>query len=153
MIGMTGSALLRTIATFEWIKGGTALLLASGLLLAGPDRLHHAVEHVSHRLHIGRVHGPFAWIDRHVQSRDLDVVALLCGLYAAFRLLEGWGLWRNRRWAVWLGLLSAAAYLPLDLLAIARHPGASSLVVLALNLAVIAILAIRIKGEQQEDRP
>ncbi|WP_149195531.1 DUF2127 domain-containing protein [Luteimonas suaedae] len=139
------SASLRTIAMFEWAKGGAALLLASGLLALGPGRLHHVLEHLAARLHIGRTQGPFAWIDRHVDHRDLDIVAMLCGLYAAFRLVEGWGLWRNMDWAIWLGLLSVAAYLPLDVLAAIRHPGISSSALLVFNLAVAAILAVRLE--------
>ena len=39
------------------------------------------------------------------------------------RLLEAWGLWRARAWASWLGCIGSAAYLPLEVDALYRHPG------------------------------
>lgn len=153
MTGVDGSVSLRAIAAFEWAKGAAALLLALGLLAFGPDSLREVFEHLVARLHIGYSHGPFAWIDRQIATPTLDLVAVLCGFYAAFRLAEGWGLWRNRNWAAWLGVGSTALYLPLDVLAIARHPGLLSLAVLALNAAILAILAFRLKANRSGKRP
>lgn len=144
MSGSAGATSMRTLAVLEGLKGGAALALALGLLEAGPDRLRGALGHLVARLHIGRDHGPFAWLDQHLDHKGVDLVATLCALYAAFRLVESWGLWRNRNWAAWLGILSTAIYLPFDLLALARHAGPLVIVVLVVNLAVIAILALRL---------
>ena len=35
--------------------------------------------------------------------------------YASLRLIEAWGLWGQRRWAEWLGALSGAIYLPIEI--------------------------------------
>lgn len=51
------------------------------------------------------------------------------------------GLWRVKAWASWLGCISAAIYLPLDVYALFRHPGWLSSIVLAVNLMVVAVLA------------
>ena len=40
-----------------------------------------------------------------------------------------------------LGCVSAAIYLPFDIYAIVRHPGWAAWAVLAINLAVVGILA------------
>jgi uncharacterized membrane protein (DUF2068 family) len=132
---------VRVIALVEWVKGALALLLATGLIAAGPRRLQDLFESLVSRLHIGRTHGPFAWIEQSVQGNTVDLVGALCGAYAALRMIEGWGLWRQRRWAAWFGVLSVAVYLPFDLLALHRHPGAGSTLILLLNLGVIGLLA------------
>ena len=55
--------------------------------------------------------------------------------------MEAWGLWRVKAWASWLGCISAAIYLPLDVYALFRHPGWLSSIVLVVNLIVVAVLA------------
>ena len=61
--------------------------------------------------------------------------------YGLLHLLEAWGLWRARGWASWLGCVTAALYLPLDLYALWRHPGWPALLVLAINVVVVWVLA------------
>ena len=69
----------------------------------------------------------------------LSAIALLA--YGLLRALEAWGLWRAKAWASWLGCVSAALYLPLDLYAIVKHPGWASWLLLAVNVLVVWVLA------------
>ena len=71
----------------------------------------------------------------------MHLAAALIFAYGVLRMIEAWGLWQARVWASWLGGLSAAIYLPLDIYAVFRHPGWMSVGVLALNLIVVAVLA------------
>ena len=71
----------------------------------------------------------------------VHVGALALVAYGLLRSLEAWGLWRARAWASWLGCISAALYLPLDVYAIIRHPGWASWLLLAVNLVVVWVLA------------
>ena len=65
----------------------------------------------------------------------------VAALYGIVHLIEGWGLWRAKAWASWLGCVSAALYLPLDLYAIVKHPGWASWLLLAVNVLVVWVLA------------
>ena len=71
----------------------------------------------------------------------MHLAAAVVFAYGVLRLLEAWGLWRAKAWASWLGCISAAIYLPLDVYALYRHPGWTSWAVLAVNLIVVAVLA------------
>ena len=62
------------------------------------------------------------------------------GAYAAARLAEAGGLWHGRNWARWLGLVSAGLYVPFELAYAVHRPGAASLGLLALNVAVLWLL-------------
>ncbi len=56
------------------------------------------------------------------------------------RLLEAWGLWRARAWASWLGCIGSAAYLPLEVDALYRHPGWPTAALLVVNLVIVWVL-------------
>ncbi len=143
------SSSLRLVALVEWAKGAVALLLAMGMVTAGPVRLQHGLILLTDRLHIGRRHGPFALIDQGIDIGTLDIIAALCGAYALLRAAEGWGLWRQRAWAEWMGIVSAAAYLPLDALGLQRHPGPVSAMALVLNVGLIALLSMSLRRRRR----
>ncbi len=136
---------LRTIAIAEWLKGGIALSAGMVSLTAGPKEVHQWISYLSARIHTGHARGPFAWIDAHTDTGSLDIVAALCLVYALVRGIEGWGLWHSRRWAEWFGLLGTAAYLPLDVISIARHPGAGTVTLLAINVLIVGVLALQLR--------
>ena len=67
--------------------------------------------------------------------------AAVAAAYGLLHLVEAWGLWRGRRWASWLGCISAAIYLPVEAIALLRDPGWVPLIVVAINLSIVWILA------------
>lgn len=139
---------VRAIALIEWAKGAVALAFAAGILIVPAQQLQHWLLRLAEHLHIGHRHGPFALIDRGIGGESLDLIAALCGGYALLRAAEGWGLWHQRRWAAWLGVLSTAIYLPFDVLALRRHPGVMSDLLLLLNLGLIALLWLSLKRKR-----
>ena len=60
--------------------------------------------------------------------------------YTALRWSEAWGLWFDRRWAEWLGVVSGAVYLPIEVYEIWEKPGAIKATTLTLNLGLVAYL-------------
>lgn len=70
------------------------------------------------------------------------------------RLTEAWGLWHERRWAAWIGVLTAAAYVPIEVLEIVRRPGVLAALALAVNAVVLFWLARgRRQGRQRGQAP
>ena len=132
---------LHVIALVEAVKGALALLAASGLELLGPAPLRRWVHELIARFQLDPHHGAIAWLTSAINPDGLHLAALVAALYGAMHLLEGWGLWRAKAWASWLGCVTVALYLPFDLYALAMHPGWLSLVVVAINLAVLWVLA------------
>ena len=85
-----------------------------GLIHREPQRI--AEELVRH-FHLNPAHGfPRIFVDAITHTDRSTLTALACGAfgYAALRLIEGVGLWREKRWAQWLGVASGAIYLPIE---------------------------------------
>ncbi len=129
---------LRAVALFEGLKGVVSLLAAAGLAFAGAARLQQWAAMALSRF---QPQPGSAWLQRAISAESVRLVVLAILAYGLLRLLEAWGLWRARAWASWLGCVSAAIYLPFELQALVRHPGWIALAVLAVNLAVVAVLA------------
>jgi uncharacterized membrane protein (DUF2068 family) len=78
-------------------------------------------------------------------NANLRSAVLLAWLYAAIRLTEGYGLWKDRAWAEWLAALSGTVYLPLELTHLAHHATAINALVLGGNAAVVAYMVWRLR--------
>lgn len=133
---------LRAIAAFEASKGVGALLLGAGLLALGPDRLRG---HVAALLHVLGLDGSghadaTTWLAR-ITPDTLYIAFAVIASYGLMRLLEGWGLWRDREWASWLGCIGAAVYLPFEIIAVWRQPDWLTWGVLVVNALIVAVLA------------
>lgn len=132
---------LHAIALFEAAKGLLALFAASGLELLGPRPLLRWLHEFMVRFQLDPNQGATAWLSQAINPDSVHLAAAVAVAYGLLRLVEAWGLWRVRVWASWLGCISAAIYLPLDVYAVFRHPGWMAWAVLAINLIVVAVLA------------
>ena len=132
---------LHTIAIFEAAKGLLAFAAAFGLELLGPAPLLRWLRELTLRFQINPDHGALAWLSNAINPHSVHLAAALIFAYGVLRMIEAWGLWRVKVWASWLGCISAAIYLPLDVYALFRHPGWMSVAVLVVNLIVVGVLA------------
>lgn len=131
---------LQAVAIIEAVKGILAILAASGLELLGPAPIQHAIQALIVRFQFDPDHGALATFSQAVSPGSVRLAAAAVLAYGLIQLVEAWGLWRARAWASWLGCVTAALYLPLDLYELVRHPGWEAMAVLAINLLVIAVL-------------
>ena len=145
--GGAASRTMRGIALIETIKGAIVVLAGFGALRL----LHHDVRQVAvslvTRLHLdpnGREAGLFIEVADHLTSARLWALAGLAVAYAVLRFIEGYGLWRGRRWASWLGVVGGGIDVPVEVYELVRHPSAEKIVVLVFNLAVVAYLVAQL---------
>ncbi|MGO3127926.1 MAG: DUF2127 domain-containing protein [Luteimonas sp.] len=131
---------LRAIALFEATKGVFALLVAGALAAIGPDALQHELERMLARFGVDAERTGIAMLDA-ITPQTLHIAIGVAVIYAGMRLLEGWGLWRHRAWASWLGVIGAAAYLPFEIYALWQHPDWMTWGVFLLNLMIVLVLA------------
>jgi uncharacterized membrane protein (DUF2068 family) len=117
------------------------VLAASGLELLGPASLQHFVQVLIARFQLDPDHGAMAWLAHAISPDSVHLAAAAVFFYGALHLLEGWGLWRAKSWASWLGCVTAAAYLPFDVYALFVLPCWIALAVVALNVIVVWVLA------------
>ena len=91
-------------------------------------------------------------LDRAVMDATpgrLRWLAVAAVAYAAFRLIESWGLWRAQRWAEWLGAVTGLVYVPFEIVSFVRHPWPGPLVALAVNL----LIRVRARATNPESLP
>ncbi|MBO9826774.1 DUF2127 domain-containing protein [Xanthomonas sp. A2111] len=132
---------LHLIALLEAGKGLLAVLAATGLELMGPAPLRAGVDRLIVRFSLDPDHGALPSLLTMINPGAVHLAAAGMLAYGVLHIIEAWGLWRAKAWASLLGCISAAIYLPFDVYAIVRHPGWASWAVLAINLAVVGILA------------
>jgi uncharacterized membrane protein (DUF2068 family) len=75
----------------------------------------------------------------------LQLLAAAALGYALFRFVEGYGLWKQRRWAAWLGAVSAALYIPFELFELFEGISVLKVVLLGLNAGIVWYLAVVIR--------
>jgi uncharacterized membrane protein (DUF2068 family) len=66
-------------------------------------------------------------------------------LYAALFLVEGIGLWLQRRWAEYLTVVATASFIPFEIFEVARRVTATRMVALVVNLAILVYLIVRLR--------
>jgi len=134
---------LQLVALMEAVKGVIVFGAGFGVLTLLHRDVRHIAESLVTRLHIdpeNHFAGIFLNAAAHVTDARLWGLAALAVAYSALRWTEAWGLWFHRRWAEWLGAVSGAIYVPIEVYELWEKPGAIKAATLALNVAVVAYL-------------
>jgi uncharacterized membrane protein (DUF2068 family) len=143
---------VRVVAIFELVKG-VLLLMAGfgGLAFLHQDTRAIAVELVG-RFHLNPDHryaSIFIRAASQVTDTKLWLWAAFAAAYAAFRFVEGYGLWRERPWAEWLALVSGGIYLPIEIYEVTEKHTWVRITVLVANLAVVALMAFALRRRRK----
>jgi uncharacterized membrane protein (DUF2068 family) len=135
---------LRVVSIFEAAKGLLVLLTGCGLLAYIHKDIHFAAERLVRHFHLNPAsHYPLIFLDLadHVTDGQLWLMALSALLYAVVRFVEAYGLWHERQWAEWFGLLMGSIYIPLELFEIAHGVTWPKSVLLIVNVGVVGYLS------------
>jgi uncharacterized membrane protein (DUF2068 family) len=147
---------LRTIATFEAVKGVAALAACLGLL----GLLHRDLHHLAVVL-IGYIgldpgdHYPqmvLDWVDLLQDTSKLTIV-LVALVYAVIRIAEACGLWFQKVWGEWIGALSGAIYVPFEVRHLLLRTTFESALVLGFNVVVVLYLLWRLWRRKAQHHP
>jgi uncharacterized membrane protein (DUF2068 family) len=138
-----GPRALAAIALFKFVKSALLVVLAGVLFhLRQPDASARFGAWLSalpiatgHEL-VGRAIDDLLGLSPHTMGL-FCVVALV---YATLYAIEGFGLWRNARWAEYLTVISTSLFIPFEIYEIARHFAPLKLLTLIINLAIVAYL-------------
>jgi len=77
-----------------------------------------------------------------ISIRSLTLTGVALAGYALLEGVEAIGLWHGRRWAEYLTFVAAGLLIPLEIYEIIHRPTALKALALALNVAIVAYLAI-----------
>lgn len=143
---------LRWIAVVELFKGAVACLGAISLAWAGPAPVKAAIAHLARAFHLDAQNGVLAQLSRQISANSIHLAVGITLAYALMRFVEGYGLWRTREWASWFGAISAGVYLPIEVIAMIKHPHFLEASVLILNIAVVLYLIHDIRRRHPDYR-
>jgi len=142
---------LRVIAAYKFLKMAGLLVVAvaafglvrEARLIALADWVMQLPYHLGHRfLVLGINHlldfGP----------RQFIAIGVAACIYAAVFGIEGWGLWRGRRWAEWLTVIVTASLIPFELWEIHHRFTWLKLLALMINIAVVWYLAYLLRRKE-----
>lgn len=134
---------LRIIATYKLLKAVALLLVAfSAFGLVGQSHLQSLSDWIM-GLPIHHGHGFLVRvIDKlfELGPRKFVAIGAAACVYAAVFMVEGWGLWREKRWAEYLTVVVTASLIPLEAWEILRHLTWLKVLALVVNVAIVLYL-------------
>jgi uncharacterized membrane protein (DUF2068 family) len=139
---------IRLIA-LERLVRGVVLIVAGAYLLTHlgsdfgriADRAMRAVELDPRRPFFHRIITKL----HRLHAGTLVITGIAATLYGALELVEGIGLWLDKPWAEYLTVIATSLLIPLELFELARKPSLFKAVGIAVNLAIVAYLAVRLR--------
>jgi uncharacterized membrane protein (DUF2068 family) len=144
---------LRLIAIFKLLKAITLIAIGVGAL----KLLHRDMgSTLEHWIAVSGLDPGNRWVERgiekasnlsHAKVRGLGIVSFI---YAGLFLTEGIGLWLMKRWAEWFTIIITSSLVPVEIYELYRHPTASKVLVLIVNIAVVVYLVYRIRNSAHE---
>ena len=134
---------LKIVSLFEGAKGAIVLLTGFGLLLLIHKDLHQtAADLIRHFDFNPASKYPRIFLDLADRTSDANLWAMAFAalMYSAVRFAEAIGLWLDRRWAEWFGMLTGAMYIPLELYELAKSITVPKIIVIIINAFVVLYL-------------
>ena len=139
---------LLAIAVFKLVKG--FLLIAVGI---GALRLLHkdVAQTVLHWVDVLRVDPDNRFIHGvltsafSISTKQLKATSIGTFIYAGLLLTEGTGLVLRKRWAEYFTIITTGGLVPLELYELSRHVTAAKFVILAVNVAIVVYLVVRVR--------
>jgi uncharacterized membrane protein (DUF2068 family) len=148
--------IIRLIALVEAAKAGLVLLAGMGVLSLIHRDLHEVAARCIEHLHMNAAKKyPRIFLDAasNVSTAQLWILAALALAYAILRSAEAYGLWYERRWAEWVGVITGGIYVPVELYELWKAANGITIAALLINIAIVAYLVLRIRSAPQRHAP
>ena len=136
---------IKAIALLEAVKGLSILIVGFGLLSYLNSHAQAAGENLIEQFHLNPAHETptiFVRTLSHLQNKHLWLLSIGALAYALLRFVEAYGLWYHRRWAEWLAVVSAIAYLPFEVFGLIEEFNWPIFGIFALNLLIVIYLSL-----------
>ena len=151
-----GTGVLLAIAVFKLVKAAVLVAVGVGALsLIHDNEIVRSFERLVNAL---RIDANNRFINRGIaavsglDSRHLEEVGIGTFAYAALFLVEGTGLLLRKRWAEYLTTIITASFIPLEIYEIVRHASVLKALTIAVNMAIVVYLYLRLRAERREKR-
>ena len=84
-----------------------------------------------------------------VSPKKLHHLGIGCFVYAALFATEGIGLWMRKVWAEYLTIFITGSFIPLEIYEMVKHGSWVKGVVIAVNIAIVVYLVLRLRKDKQ----
>jgi uncharacterized membrane protein (DUF2068 family) len=142
---------LRVIAAFKLLKAlGLVIVAVAAFNLVRSERLDAFAEWIAQLPLLQGHHVVFRLLDALVQlsPRKFVAIGVAACIYASLFLVEGWGLWRGKRWAEYLTVIATTSLIPFELWEIYRHITWLKISALLVNVAIVWYLVVLLRRER-----
>ena len=139
---------LKVIAFFKWAKALLLIGVCLGALkLLNPTTADHAERWASALAWRLGPRAAFAVHNRLSALHDsqLAMIGGIAFLYAILFAIEGYGLWRAKRWAEYLTIIATSSFVPLEVYELIQHASWLRIVTLGINLLVVGYLVWKVR--------
>ena len=146
---------LRAVALFKFCKATLLLVAAWGILkFLNPDFASRVDDWID-TLRSGPAQHLMRYLLEYVNRGPVHVYlgSFVSVLYAALFLVEGYGLWRGRRWAEYLTVVVTSLLIPVEIYKVFTKGGPWVLAVLVVNVVIVAYLLRRVGVEWRDQHP
>lgn len=141
----TSSESIKAVAIYEVVKGVGALL-GAGALWWWHANLDHWLKRatISWQQSFGQLFAP--QVEEAVKiaqqaSKNWSLFLLLIIGYASLRFLEAYGLWHDKTWAYWFGVLGYGIFIPIELYYLIVSPfDWFKLGILIMNILIVIVV-------------
>jgi len=136
---------LKLIIAWKIAKAVFLILVAVGAFSLIHKDVHAMAE--SAVVHFGldpagpRIHGALEKLGKFATPTRKAEVGAGAIVFAAFVLVEAWGLWNRRIWAEVLTIVATSLLIPVEVYELCRHPGWGKVVTLLVNALIVLYLA------------
>ncbi len=144
--------LLRLIALFKFLKAASLIALSVGAFRLLHKDLGEVAEHWVERLGLdpGRHYVMLAVAKAsNMTPAEIKKLVIVGLIYAALFLTEGTGLWLLKRWGEWVTVIISGSLVPVEIYEIWRHPSATKVIVVVINVAIVIYLIWRIRDRSE----
>ena len=144
-----GSRLVIRLIAGERLIRGVVLVIAGVYLVSHShsdfgrlaDRLARAVELDPRRPFFHRIIVKL----HNLHASTVLITGVAAIFYGVLETVEGGGLWLEKLWAEWLTVIATSLLIPLELYELARKPSLLKAAGTAVNIAIVAYLAVRLR--------
>jgi uncharacterized membrane protein (DUF2068 family) len=144
---------LRLIALFKLLKAITLIAIGVGAL----KLLHRDMgSTLEHWIAVSGLDPGNRWVERGIEKASnlshakVKALGIVSFIYAGLFLTEGIGLWLMKHWAEWFTIIITSSLVPVEIYELYRHPTATKILVLIINIAVVAYLVYRIRSRAHQ---
>ncbi len=88
-----------------------------------------------------------------LSDQQLEEISAGSFIYGGLKLIEGFGLWRGKRWAEYLTSIAIGLMIPVEVHELLRHPTAAKAVLLVVNVAVVIYLIVNLRRTRPPASP